>query len=151
MRSCAPAPPDAPRRHWADPAEADARGRPRRGAIGGGRRKDPPPGEVLLAWALGRASTSRSWHGAGDQRHRCDPPHQPRTRPLPERAARAVARAARSYTDIEVDRRTGRRGQRGDHAETLLTALTGGEGAMVVNNCAAALLLAMAALAKADR
>ena len=68
--------------------------------------------------------------------------------PLPERAARAVARAARSYTDIEVDRRTGRRGQRGDHAETLLTALTGGEGAMVVNNCAAALLLAMAALAK---
>jgi L-seryl-tRNA(Ser) seleniumtransferase len=68
--------------------------------------------------------------------------------PLPERAARAAAKAARSYTDIEVDRRTGRRGRRGEHVETLLTALTGAEGAMVVNNCAAALLLAMAALAK---
>ena len=68
--------------------------------------------------------------------------------PLPERAARAAARAARSYTDVEVDRESGRRGHRGRHAETLLKALTGAEAAIVVNNCAAALLLAMASLAK---
>ena len=68
--------------------------------------------------------------------------------PLPERAARAAARAARNYADLEVDRETGRRGKRGRHAELLLTALTGAEAALVVNNCAAALLLAMAALAK---
>ena len=110
--------------------------------------EDPPADEVLLARALGRAS--RAAHGmvpvinaTGVILHT-----NLGRAPLPERAARAAARAARSYTDIEVDRRTGRRGRRGEHAETLLTALTGAEGAMVVNNCAAALLLAMAALAK---
>ena len=110
--------------------------------------KDPPPGEVLLARALGRASHAA--HGmvpvinaTGVILHT-----NLGRAPLPERAARAAARAARSYTDIEVDRETGRRGKRGRHAETLLTALTGADGAMVVNNCAAALLLAMAALAK---
>ena len=110
--------------------------------------EDPPADEVLLARALGRAS--RAAHGmvpvinaTGVILHT-----NLGRAPLPERAAKAVARAARSYTDIEVDRRTGRRGRRGEHAETLLTALTGAEGAMVVNNCAAALLLAMAALAK---
>jgi L-seryl-tRNA(Ser) seleniumtransferase len=110
--------------------------------------EDPPPDEVLLARALGRAS--RAAHGmvpvinaTGVILHT-----NLGRAPLPERAARAAARAARSYTDIEVDRQTGRRGQRGSHAETVLTALTGAEGALVVNNCAAALLLAMAALAR---
>jgi L-seryl-tRNA(Ser) seleniumtransferase len=68
--------------------------------------------------------------------------------PLPEAAARAAARAARSYADLEVDRSTGDRGRRTTRAETLLTAITGAEAALVVNNCAAALLLALAALAK---
>jgi L-seryl-tRNA(Ser) seleniumtransferase len=110
--------------------------------------EDPPVDEVLLARALGRAS--RAAHGmvpvinaTGVILHT-----NLGRAPLPERAARAVERAARNYTDIEVDRQTGRRGRRGGHAETLLAALTGAEGAMVVNNCAAALLLAMAALAK---
>ena len=68
--------------------------------------------------------------------------------PIPDGAARAAARAARSYSDLEVDRETGRRGKRATRAETLLTALTGAEAALVVNNCAAALLLALASLAK---
>ena len=68
--------------------------------------------------------------------------------PLPEAAARAAARAARSYTDLEVDRATGARGTRTGRAEALLTALTGAEAAFVVNNCAAALLLALASLAR---
>ncbi len=68
--------------------------------------------------------------------------------PLPEEAARAAARAGRSYTDLEVDRETGRRGRRTARAELLLSALTGAEAALVVNNCAAALLLAVSALAR---
>jgi L-seryl-tRNA(Ser) seleniumtransferase len=68
--------------------------------------------------------------------------------PLPETAVRAVVRAARGYSDLEVDRRTGDRGRRTARAEFLLTALTGAEDALVVNNNAAALLLILAALAR---
>lgn len=68
--------------------------------------------------------------------------------PLPGRAARAAARAASHYTDLEVDRETGKRGRRSTRAEALLLALTGAEDALVVNNCAAALLLALATLAR---
>ena len=68
--------------------------------------------------------------------------------PLSEEAARAAARVARSYTDLEVDRSTGARGRRTTRAELLLTALTGAPAALVVNNCAAALLLALATLAR---
>jgi L-seryl-tRNA(Ser) seleniumtransferase len=67
--------------------------------------------------------------------------------PLPEPAIRAVRRAARGYTDLEVDRDPGTRGRRTARAEFLLEALTGAESALVVNNNAAALLLGMAALA----
>jgi len=68
--------------------------------------------------------------------------------PLSEAVARAAARAASSYTDLEVDRQTGARGRRSSRAESMLVALTGAEDALVVNNCAAALLLALAALAR---
>jgi L-seryl-tRNA(Ser) seleniumtransferase len=68
--------------------------------------------------------------------------------PLPERAVRAVARAARGYSDLEVDRESGKRGKRSSRAEAMLLALTGADDALVVNNCAAALMLALAALAK---
>ena len=67
---------------------------------------------------------------------------------LPEEAARAAARAATSATDLEVDRGTGKRGKRTSRVEFLLTALTGAEDALVVNNNAAALVLTLAALAK---
>ncbi len=68
--------------------------------------------------------------------------------PLPAAAVKAAARAAGSYTDLEIDRATGARGRRSSRAEALLTALTGAEAALVVNNCAAALLLALATLAR---
>ncbi|MGZ8597704.1 MAG: L-seryl-tRNA(Sec) selenium transferase [Actinomycetota bacterium] len=68
--------------------------------------------------------------------------------PLPERAVEAVARAARGYSDLEVDRETGARGKRSTRAESMLLAVTGAEDALVVNHCAAALLLSLAALAK---
>ncbi|GIU97630.1 MAG: hypothetical protein KatS3mg013_1433 [Actinomycetota bacterium] len=71
--------------------------------------------------------------------------------PLSEEAVDAVSRAARGYTDLEIDRTSGRRGRRTTRAETMLVALTGAEDALVVNNGAAALLLALVALAKGKR
>jgi L-seryl-tRNA(Ser) seleniumtransferase len=67
--------------------------------------------------------------------------------PLPETAIRAATRAG-GYGDLEIDRDTGQRGRRGSRAEAMLVALTGAEAALVVNNCAAALLLALSALAR---
>jgi L-seryl-tRNA(Ser) seleniumtransferase len=108
----------------------------------------PPSDEILLARALGLASRTAQGlvpviNATGVILHT-----NLGRAPLPERAVRAAARAARSYTDLEVDRVSGRRSKRGRHAEVLLTAITGAEAAMAVNNCAAALLLAMAALAR---
>ena len=68
--------------------------------------------------------------------------------PLPEAVARSLAPLLDAYCDLEIDLDTGRRGQRNGRAERLLTALTGAEAALVVNNNAAALVIALAALAK---
>jgi L-seryl-tRNA(Ser) seleniumtransferase len=108
----------------------------------------PPPDEILLARALGRAS--RAAHGTVPVINATGVIlHTNLGRaPLPERAARAAADAARSYTDLEIDRESGRRSRRGRHLEALLTATTRAEAAIAVNNCAAGLLLALAALAR---
>jgi L-seryl-tRNA(Ser) seleniumtransferase len=66
----------------------------------------------------------------------------------PAAAARAAARAAAGYSDLEVDRVTGRRGRRTARAELLLRSLTGAEAALVVNNGAAGVLLSLGALAR---
>jgi L-seryl-tRNA(Ser) seleniumtransferase len=68
--------------------------------------------------------------------------------PLPVAAARTAAKVAIRYSDLELDRETGARGRRSARAEILLTALTRAEDALVVNNGAAAMLLALAALAR---
>jgi L-seryl-tRNA(Ser) seleniumtransferase len=68
--------------------------------------------------------------------------------PLARTAVRAVTAAAQDYADLEVDRDSGARGSRGGRVEALLRAITGAEAALVVNNCAAALVLSLAALAK---
>jgi L-seryl-tRNA(Ser) seleniumtransferase len=67
--------------------------------------------------------------------------------PLADAARRAVAAAARGYCGLELDLATGRRAPRGQRAEVLTAELTGAADAMVVNNGAAAVLLAVAALA----
>jgi L-seryl-tRNA(Ser) seleniumtransferase len=67
--------------------------------------------------------------------------------PLPEAVARSLAPLLDAYCDLEIDLDTGRRGQRNGRVERLLTALTGAEAALVVNNNAAALVIALAALA----
>jgi L-seryl-tRNA(Ser) seleniumtransferase len=62
---------------------------------------------------------------------------------LPAEAAAQVARIATSYSNLEFDLAGGDRGQREVHAETRLRALVGTEAAVVVNNNAAAVLLAV--------
>jgi L-seryl-tRNA(Ser) seleniumtransferase len=66
--------------------------------------------------------------------------------PLSDDARAAVLRAATGYSNLELDLGDGRRGSRHDHVEGLLRELTGAEGALVVNNCAAAVLLAAASM-----
>jgi L-seryl-tRNA(Ser) seleniumtransferase len=68
--------------------------------------------------------------------------------PLSEAARRAVAREAAGYCTLEYDIETGVRGRRGARAASLLAELTGAEDALVVNNCAAAALLVLTALAR---
>ena len=66
--------------------------------------------------------------------------------PLSDQARDAVA-AASGYCDVEYDTGSGRRGARAAGLEPLLTTLTGAEAGLAVNNGAAALVLALAALA----
>ncbi|HET7568777.1 MAG TPA: L-seryl-tRNA(Sec) selenium transferase [Gaiellaceae bacterium] len=68
--------------------------------------------------------------------------------PLAEEALARVAEAARGYSNLEYDLAAGERGSRQDHLAAILHRLTGAEAALVVNNNAGAVLLALAALAE---
>ena len=67
--------------------------------------------------------------------------------PLAAAAIDAMQRAATGYTNLEYDVETGSRGSRYAHCVALLRELTGAEDALVVNNNAAALVLALNTLA----
>jgi L-seryl-tRNA(Ser) seleniumtransferase len=67
--------------------------------------------------------------------------------PLSEAARRAVSHEAARYCTLEYELETGRRGRRGERVEKLLAQLTGAEDALVVNNCAAAVLLVLSVIA----
>ncbi|HYX88488.1 MAG TPA: L-seryl-tRNA(Sec) selenium transferase [Gaiellaceae bacterium] len=68
--------------------------------------------------------------------------------PLPEAALARALEVGRGYSNLEYDLPGGRRGSRQDHAAGILRRLTGAEAALVVNNNAAAVMLALAALAE---
>src|SRR6266704_6236910 len=67
--------------------------------------------------------------------------------PLSPGAAAQVAEIASSYSNLEYDLAAGERSDREAHAEARLRELLGAEGTVVVNNCAAAVLLALNTLA----
>ncbi|MGN6216669.1 MAG: L-seryl-tRNA(Sec) selenium transferase [Solirubrobacterales bacterium] len=67
--------------------------------------------------------------------------------PLAPAAVARVAEVAAGYSNLEYDLESGRRGSRGAHVEELLCELSGAEAALTVNNNAAAVMLALAALA----
>jgi L-seryl-tRNA(Ser) seleniumtransferase len=68
--------------------------------------------------------------------------------PLSEYALDRVHEVGHGYSNLEYDLDAGARGSRQDHLATVLRDLTGAEAALVVNNNAAAVLLALAALAE---
>lgn len=68
--------------------------------------------------------------------------------PLPEEAIAHLEEVCCGYTNLEVDLGSGRRGERGLKVERLLQVLTGCQAALVVNNNAAAVLLAVNTLSR---
>ncbi|MDA8194112.1 MAG: L-seryl-tRNA(Sec) selenium transferase [Thermaerobacter sp.] len=68
--------------------------------------------------------------------------------PLPLEMMRQVAEVSGQYSTLEYRLEEGRRGSRHELVQELLAELTGAEAAMVVNNNAAAVLLALAGLAR---
>jgi L-seryl-tRNA(Ser) seleniumtransferase len=68
--------------------------------------------------------------------------------PLAPEALERVNAVAGGYSNLEYDLGEGGRGSRQDHVAPILRRLTGAEAALVVNNNAAAVLLALAALAE---
>jgi L-seryl-tRNA(Ser) seleniumtransferase len=68
--------------------------------------------------------------------------------PLPETIVDEFRRSSTQYSNLEYGLEAGARGKRDVHTGELLTRLTGAEAAIVVNNCAAAVLVTLAALAR---
>ena len=68
--------------------------------------------------------------------------------PLAAAALEAIETAASGFSNLEYDLENGRRGSRHSHCVSLLKRLTGADDAMVVNNGAAALVLALNTLAR---
>lgn len=66
--------------------------------------------------------------------------------PMSDKAITAANNAAR-YTNVELNLESGRRSKRGERLMNLLAQLTGAEDALVVNNCAAATVLVLQAIA----
>lgn len=68
--------------------------------------------------------------------------------PLAREALDAIEQTAAGYSNLEFNTATGKRGSRYAHVEDILCRLTGAESALVVNNNAAAVMLAVNTLAK---
>ena len=67
--------------------------------------------------------------------------------PLADEALQAINDVASGYSNLELDLEKGVRGSRYIHVEELICDLTGADGAIVVNNCAAAVVLCLSAFA----
>ena len=67
--------------------------------------------------------------------------------PLAKQAEEAIHTVAKGYSNLEYNLVNGERGLRNSHLEELICELTGSEAALVVNNNAAAVILALSTLA----
>jgi len=67
--------------------------------------------------------------------------------PLSKSAISAIENISKGYSNLEFDLKNGKRGSRLVHAESILKNLTNAEDAIVVNNCASAVLLVLSSLA----
>ncbi|MBI5608630.1 MAG: L-seryl-tRNA(Sec) selenium transferase, partial [Deltaproteobacteria bacterium] len=121
-----------------------------RAAIDAGQAADAAALEALQLAALhrhiqavDRASMRPILNGSGVLLHT----HLGRA-PLPPQAVQALADCAGGYTTLELDAETGGRGSRQDHCRPLLCQLSGAEDALVLNNGAAAIFLALRTLAR---
>src|ERR671935_102569 len=90
----------------------------------------------------------RGGHDPGDPGGPAAPGLATARAPLAEAALTRVREVGRSYSNLEYDLTAGSRGSRQDHVASILRRLTGAEAALVVNNNAAAVMLALAALAE---
>ncbi|HWQ28296.1 MAG TPA: L-seryl-tRNA(Sec) selenium transferase, partial [Dehalococcoidia bacterium] len=68
--------------------------------------------------------------------------------PIADEAIEAMVRASAGYSNLEFNLEEGARGSRFTHLEAMLTAVTGAEAGIAVNNNASAVLLALAALCR---
>lgn len=68
--------------------------------------------------------------------------------PLSQAALDAVTAVSAGYSNLEYSLQEGKRGKRDQHAESMLCRLTGAEAALVVNNNAAAVMLALSGIAQ---
>jgi L-seryl-tRNA(Ser) seleniumtransferase len=71
--------------------------------------------------------------------------------PLAPSAIQAIEAVAGGYSTLEYDLHAGARGHRADHCRTLLSELTGAQDAVVINNAAGALVLALNTVANGTR
>ncbi|MCY0885742.1 MAG: L-seryl-tRNA(Sec) selenium transferase, partial [Firmicutes bacterium] len=135
--------PDLPR-HWVHRGVAETLEAARRRLEAGGRLTE----EALAAEAVGRARALDRPHlrpvinATGVLIHT----NLGRS-PLPADIMAHVAAVAAGYSTLEFDLEAGRRGSRHDHVAGLLAEVSGAEAALVVNNNAAAVLLALSTLA----
>ena len=68
--------------------------------------------------------------------------------PIAEETIDAIKEAALGYSNLEFNLSSGKRGSRYMHIEEILKKITGAEAAVVVNNCAAAVLVSLNTLSK---
>lgn len=71
--------------------------------------------------------------------------------PLSQAASQAASDLSQTYSSLEFNLSTGKRGKRESHCAEFISRLSGAEDALVVNNNAGAVLLALSALAKGKK